>query len=279
MPSRAPSQLQPYSGSYQDSTQVPPRQHFRAKNNVADASQGSCCAGEGGLSYLKCVDHCHLFFLHVVPEEEAGKPSLSGWRSRATARFSAAFLGDAHPIVEVRHDVGRASLRGVLKRLPEPSCETVQRLGVGCPAAGVLRRWRAVHHDRVDVFLPVSEPTGLRSSLQLQRRVGCSYHVPPLPGSLVYKNGHSFKHVGEACLLVSPSPFEVPPMLNDAGLVYQSVPGATEKKSRASKSDDVRINFCARVSQSIRSARAQHIVENNSRAHAVKKKTKNFWKR
>ena len=54
---------------------------------------------------------------------------------------------------------GRASLRGVLKRLSEPSCETVQRLGVGCPAAGVLRRWRAVHHDRVDVFLPVLEPT------------------------------------------------------------------------------------------------------------------------
>ena len=73
-----------------------------------------------------------------------------------------------------------------------------------------------------------------------------------------------------------PSPFEVPPMLSDAGLVCQSVPGATEKKSRASKTDDVRINFCARVSQSMRSARAQHIVENNSRAHAVKKK---IWKR
>ena len=29
VPSRAPSQLQPYSGSDQDSTQVPPRQHFR----------------------------------------------------------------------------------------------------------------------------------------------------------------------------------------------------------------------------------------------------------
>ena len=148
---------------------------------------------------------------------------------------------------------------------------------MGCPAAGVLRRWRAVHHDRVDVFLPVSEPTGLRSSLQLQRRVGCSYHVPRLPGSLVYKNGHSCKHVGQACLLVSTSPFEVPPILSDAGLVCQSDQGATEKKSRASKADDVRINFCAHVSQSIRSARAQHIVGKTTRVH-MRSKKKTFWK-
>ena len=69
MPSRAPYQLQPYSSSYQDSTQVQPRQHFRGSSNVVNARQCSSCAGEGCLSSLECVDHCHPFFLQDVPGE------------------------------------------------------------------------------------------------------------------------------------------------------------------------------------------------------------------
>ena len=158
--------------------------------------------------------------------------------------FPPHFLGDAHPIVEVCHDVGRASLRGVLKRLSGPSCETVQRLGVGCPASGVLRRWRAVQHDRVDVFLPVSEPTGLRSSLQLQRRVGCSYHVPRLPGSLVYKNGHSCKHVGEACLLVSPISLRSTAHAERRWTCIPVGPRSDRKKSRV----PAKLMMCASIS-------------------------------
>ena len=51
--SHAPHQLQPYSSSYQDSTQVQSRQHFRESGNVVDASEGSSCAGESGHSSLE----------------------------------------------------------------------------------------------------------------------------------------------------------------------------------------------------------------------------------
>ena len=50
-------------------------------------------------------------------------PFLSGGKSRW---FSLSFLVDDHPTVEVRHNVQRASLRRVLERLSQPSCETVQ---------------------------------------------------------------------------------------------------------------------------------------------------------
>ena len=53
----------------------------------------------------------------------------------------------------------------------------------------------AAHHDRCDVFLPVLEPHGSRSSLQLRRCINSSCRVARLPGSLACKNGHSCGHV------------------------------------------------------------------------------------
>ena len=63
------------------------------------------------------------------------------------------------------------------------------------------------------------------------------------------------RHVRESCLLMHPSHFEVPPMLSNGKLVCGAVPGAMERKSRASKTNDVRIDLCAAVAQSVRFAR------------------------
>ena len=49
MPSCAPCQLQLHTSSKQDSAQVQSRQHFIESGNVIDATQGSSCAGDGGL--------------------------------------------------------------------------------------------------------------------------------------------------------------------------------------------------------------------------------------
>ena len=84
--------------------------------------------------------------------------------------------------------------------------------------------------------------------------------------------------VRESCLLIPPSHFEVPPMLSNAKLVCGAVPRAIERKSRASKTNDVRVDLSADVAQSVRSARAQCIVGDNSRARAVKKKKTFTWK-
>ena len=100
---------------------------------------------------------------------------------------------DAHLVFEVRHDVGRAFLRRVLERLSEPSCDTVWRLSADCSGARVFLLWRPIHHDRGDVFLPISEPNGSRSSVQLRRCIECSCHGPRFPGSLARKDGHSWE--------------------------------------------------------------------------------------
>ena len=71
-----------------------------------------------------------------------------------------------------------------------------------------------------------------------------------------------------------PPHLEVLPMLSNAKRVSGAVPGAIEKKSRAGKANDVRIDLSADVAQSVGSARARCIVGHNSRAHAVKKKKK-----
>ena len=137
---------------------------------------------------------------------------------------------------------------------------------VGSSAARVMRLRRQVHHDRCDVFLPVSKSDGSCSSLQLRRSIECSDHVPRLPGSLAHKNGHPCGHVGEARLFVSPSPFEVPPMLGNTRFVRGAIPGWMKKESRPGEADDVWVDLSADVAQSIRS------VGHNSRAHAVKDK-------
>ena len=70
-------------------------------------------------------------------------------------------------MVEVCHNVRRASLSRLLKPLSEPLREAVWCLRVGSSAGRVLRPWGPVHHDRSDVFLPVSESDGMCSSLQI----------------------------------------------------------------------------------------------------------------
>ena len=52
-------------------------------------------------------------------------------------------------------------------------------------------------------------------------------------------------------------------MLSNAKRVNGAVPGAIERKSRASKANDVRIDLSADVAQSVRSARAQYIAGHN----------------
>ena len=74
VPSRAPYQLQPYSSSHKDSTQV---QSLRG-GNVVDASQSSSFADEGGLSSLHCVDAAISSSCKMSLNKEATKPSLSG---------------------------------------------------------------------------------------------------------------------------------------------------------------------------------------------------------
>ena len=127
---------------------------------------------------LECVDHCHPFFLQDVPETGRPPNHLFLGESLLSRLGFVVIHGDTHPIIKVRHDVERASLRRVLKRPSEPSCDSAQvpRLLASCAC----------------------------SSLQLWRSIECSHHVPRLPGSLVHKNGHSCGHVREARLFVPP---------------------------------------------------------------------------
>ena len=64
----------------------------------------------------------------------------------------------------------------------------------------------------------------------------------------------------KACLLATPSHFKVSPMLRNAARMCGVIPGAMEGKSRASKTNGVRTNLSADDAQSIRPARAQHVL-------------------
>ena len=75
-----------------------------------------------------CVDHCQT----LLPQK-----SGHSWILLVVGS------GDAHPVVEVWHNVRRASSWRVLQRFPEPLCETVQCLCMGRSAARVLRLWVA----------------------------------------------------------------------------------------------------------------------------------------
>ena len=81
----------------------------------------------------------------------------------------------------------------------------------------------------------------------------------------VHKDGHSCAQVRESRLLIPPSHFEVPSMLSNRKLVCA---GAIERKSRAGKANDVRIDLSADVAQSVRPARAQRTASHNLREHA-----------
>ena len=137
VPPCAPYQLQPNSCIYQDSAQAQPRQHI--------CGCGKKKSIKVPLVLAKVDSHPWKVLITAIPSscmgspsKEAAGPSFSGTKSSVTAWFSVVVPGLTHPIVEVRHDARRASLRRVLECLSEPPCETIQCLGTGCSAARVL---------------------------------------------------------------------------------------------------------------------------------------------
>ena len=70
--------------------------------------------------------------------------------------FSVIVSGNAHLNVEVSHNVRRAALRCLLRRLSDSLRETVQCLRVESSTCRVLRLRRPVHHSCCYVFLQVS---------------------------------------------------------------------------------------------------------------------------
>ena len=128
MPSGAPYKLQPHSSSYQDSVNVPSRQHVHGSSNGVDARQGSSCAGQGGLSSLECVDHCHPLLLQDVPGEGGRQTFSSWWKVPCYGLVFVVIDGDAHLSVEVRHDVGRQTSNSLLIQRKRTETMTQHRI-------------------------------------------------------------------------------------------------------------------------------------------------------
>ena len=130
----APSELQSDYLSDQGPTQVQSRQRVCGRCNVVDPGQDP--------PFLLCVDHCQT----LLPQKSGHSLILLVVAS-----------GDAHPVVEVCHNVRCASSWRVLQRFPEPLCETVQCLCTGRSAARVLRLW-VPETSRISLMACASPP-------------------------------------------------------------------------------------------------------------------------
>ena len=168
-----------------------------------------------------------------------------------TAWFSSSFLGT--PIRSsrsVRHDEERASLRRVLKRPSEPSCETEKSLSVGCSAARVLR---------------------LLSALQVRKSMECSHHVPRLSRTACSQEWTLLRTCSRSASVRTPISLRSIAHVERHWICARSHPRGIQQKVACQYGQ-----WCGH--QFLCSCLVQHLLDNNSRANEVKKPfTRTTW--